>query len=93
MCRKYNLNYITMAKNTFYVVNLVYVDLHDHSVETFVLGCTPCLTTAKNILTKKHDEMAKMGYSPEKFKFFPWEWEYKHQYGIIKATIDSVSCK
>lgn len=82
-----------MEKNTIYVANVVYVDFKDSTLETFVLGCSTDLSIAKAFLMKKFHEMVKMGYTSDKFEFSPWQWEYKHKYGIIKATIDSVQSK
>ncbi len=82
-----------MEKNTIYVANVVYVDFKDSTVETFVLGCSTELHVVKTFLSKKYQEMVKMGYIAEKFEFSTWQWEYKHKYGIIKATIDSVQSK
>lgn len=79
-----------MENEPIYVVTVVYVDFKSHEVDTFVLGTSSILSIAKSILYNKRFQMLSQGYTPDNFKLSVWEWEYKHQFGIIKAQIDIV---
>lgn len=71
-----------MEKKTLYVVTQTIVGLHTLSVDTFSIGHTEELYTAKKLIEEEFNKLLKLGYEQSRFEFSKRGFRYKSDYVI-----------
>ena len=71
-----------MEKKTLYVVTQTIVGLHTLSVDTFPIGHTEKLYTAKKLIEDEFHKLLELGYEQSRFEFSKRGFRYKSDYVI-----------